>query len=527
MNEPIQTFNSKEPWKILLVDDEPDVIEITSMILEDLKFENRPLSILTAESGIQAQEVLTKNDDIALAFIDVVMEDDHAGLDLINYVRNQLKNKDIRLIIRTGNPGKAPSTDVVRHLEIDDYKEKTDLTADKLETSVLTSLRSYSNLIRKKYLESALKSVIKLSNELNKIKNQHHFFPEYLRLLISFAKEHAHHEVDSSFMAKQTPDGFWCFASTGKYEKEYPSNGQPVFLEENCHILDVLNKYSEHLEQIKDQQEPEMVVNKTGFHPPCDENENHLIISIQFNSHEVYWIGLAMPSILPEPIINLLNILASHLVSALHNALLQHQLISAQSEVLNRLCGSVESRSKETGAHIKRVSLYSLLLAQLAGLDEHQQKLIKESSPMHDIGKVIIPDYILQKNGPLNEEEWTIMKNHPKFGYDLLKHDYFGVMNLGAVIAYSHHEKWDGSGYPQQLAGEEIPLPGRIVALVDVFDALLSKRAYKKAWTIDDVMNTISEQRGKHFDPRLVDLFIENKDKFYQIFLDHPDELIQ
>jgi len=218
--------------------------------------------------------------------------------------------------------------------------------------------------------------------------------------------------------------------------------------------------------------------------------------------------------------------LSSHLVSLLHNSLLQNQLISAQHEVFNRLCGSVESRSKETGAHINRVSLYCKLLCQLINIDEEETTLISSSSTMHDIGKVVIPDHILQKNGPLDEIEWAIMKNHPKIGYDLLQHEHFDVMNKGAIISYTHHEKWDGSGYPRNLAGLDIPIEGRIVGLVDVFDALLSKRSYKQKWNFNDVIDHISKESGKHFDPTLVEAFVLHKNQFHQIFLDNPDEEI-
>ena len=341
------------PWKILLVDDEEDVIEVSRLVLEDVRFDGRPLDILDTRSAQEARVLFEQHDDIALAFIDVVMETEHAGLDLVKYVREQLCNRHTRLILRTGNPGAAPQREIVQYLEIDDYKEKTELTADRLETAVYTSLRSYRNLMS--------------------------------------------------------------------------------------------------------------------------------------------------------------------------NIALRQDLLDAQSEILSRLCGAIESRSKETGTHIRRIAMYSRKLGELYGLPDAKLDLLEAGAPLHDIGKVATPDDILNKPGPLTAQEWEVMRRHPEEGYRLLNHPKLAVMQVSAEIALAHHEKWDGSGYPGGLAGEAIPLFGRIVAIVDVFDALLSKRAYKEAWTLEHVSADMLSLRGSHFDPRLLDLFLANLPGFHDIYNRHPD----
>ena len=341
------------PWKILLVDDEEDVLEVSHLVLEDLRFDGRPLDILDARSAKEARLLFEQHQDIALAFIDVVMETEHAGLDLVKYVREQLCNRHTRLILRTGNPGAAPQREIVQYFEIDDYKEKTELTADRLETAVYTSLRSYRNLMS--------------------------------------------------------------------------------------------------------------------------------------------------------------------------NIALRQDLLDAQSEVLSRLCGAIESRSKETGTHIRRIALYSRVLGELCGLPGAQLDLLEASAPLHDIGKVATPDDILNKPGPLNAEEWAVMRRHPEEGYRLLTHPKLAVMQASAEIALAHHEKWDGSGYPRGLAGESIPLFGRIVAIVDVFDAMLSKRAYKEAWSLERVSADMRALRSTHFDPRLTDLFLAHLPTFHNIYTLNPD----
>jgi putative nucleotidyltransferase with HDIG domain len=176
-----------------------------------------------------------------------------------------------------------------------------------------------------------------------------------------------------------------------------------------------------------------------------------------------------------------------------------------------------ESRSKETSNHVKRVACYSELLGKYYGLDPETIELIKEASPMHDIGKVAIPDSILNKNSALTAQEKKIMQDHSLLGYEMLKHSQRPLLKTAAIIAYEHHEKYDGTGYPKGLKGEEISIYGRITAIADVFDALGSDRCYKKAWEDEKIITMIKEESGKHFDPKLVEIFLENLDEFCAI----------
>ena len=196
---------------------------------------------------------------------------------------------------------------------------------------------------------------------------------------------------------------------------------------------------------------------------------------------------------------------------------LRQEIEDTQKEVVFTMGAIGESRSKETGNHVKRVAEYSYLLARLSGLDEDEAELLKLASPMHDIGKVGIPDAILNKPGKLTFEEFEIMKTHAVKGYEMLKGSNRDILKISSIVAYEHHEKWDGSGYPNGLKGEEIHICGRITAIADVFDALGSERAYKRAWKLDAILDLFREQRGIHFDPHLVDLFLENLDDFLLI----------
>ena len=211
--------------------------------------------------------------------------------------------------------------------------------------------------------------------------------------------------------------------------------------------------------------------------------------------------------------INTFNFLKIHAIEELK----LQELNDTQIEVILTLSEVAESRCGETGAHIKRVAEYSHLLALLAGRTENEAFMIKSAAPLHDIGKIATPDHILLKPGKLTPDEFVIMKEHAKIGYKILADSTKPILMTAAIIAHSHHEKWDGSGYPQSLSGENIPIYGRIIALADVFDALGSERVYKKAWTSEQIRNYVTEQSEKHFDPRLANLFLQHFEKFEAI----------
>lgn len=194
--------------------------------------------------------------------------------------------------------------------------------------------------------------------------------------------------------------------------------------------------------------------------------------------------------------------------------LLTDEIEETQREVVFTMGAIGESRSKETGNHVKRVAEYCYIFARKYGLSKREARLLREASPMHDIGKVGIPDSILHKPGKLNPDEWEIMKTHAQLGYDMLKFSERPILKAAATVALTHHEKFDGSGYPNQLVADDIPIFGRILAICDVFDALGSSRCYKKAWPDEEVWALLKEQSGKHFDPRLVEIFFDNISDF-------------
>ena len=216
---------------------------------------------------------------------------------------------------------------------------------------------------------------------------------------------------------------------------------------------------------------------------------------------------------------------ASYTGKQLEAIALQEEIESTQREIVLTLAETGEMRSKETGNHVKRVAEYSRILAEAYGLSPAQVKLLKDASPMHDIGKIAIPDSILLKPGRLTDEERIEMNSHTTLGYEMLNHSERELLKTAALVALQHHEKWNGTGYPTGLKGTEIHIFGRLVAIADVFDALICKRVYKEPWPVDKIIEMFKESRGKDFDPEVVDVFLRVKDEMIDVSIRLDDSI--
>jgi len=212
--------------------------------------------------------------------------------------------------------------------------------------------------------------------------------------------------------------------------------------------------------------------------------------------------------------------LASQAGVAVRMAQMREELKESNLEMIQRLSVAAEFRDEDTALHIKRMSKYSQIIARGLGFSEEEAEEILFTSPMHDIGKLGVPDAILLKPGKLDKEEWEEMKRHTIYGAKILKNSHHEIIRRSEIIAISHHEKWNGEGYPNGLSGEDIPIEGRIVALADVFDALSSKRCYKPAFPLEKVEKIIMEETGSHFDPEVTRSFFSNYDKIMEVFME-------
>ena len=263
---------------------------------------------------------------------------------------------------------------------------------------------------------------------------------------------------------------------------------------------------------------------KTGYH-------TRNILGLPINDGEGKIIGVFQAiNKMPEPEnfseqdLEHLLLAATYTGKALDAAILQEEIEATQREIIFTLAETGEMRSRETGYHVKRVAEFSRLFAVKYGMNEEEAELIKLSAPMHDIGKIAIPDSILLKPGKLTPEEWEIMQSHASLGYEMLKHSDRRLLKSAAIIANEHHEKWNGEGYPNGKKGEDIHIYGRITAMSDVFDALGNERVYKPAWELDRIVKLFKEEKGHQFDPKLVKVFLEGLDDFVKIKETYKDE---
>ena len=488
------------PWHVLVVDDEAGVHQVTEMVLRDFKFDDRPLKISNAYSAKEGLEIMSKEEDIALAIVDVVMESDDAGLELVRQIRQDLKNHYTRLVLRTGQPGQAPEEQVIINYDVDDYKDKTELTSNKLITLLYATLRSYRDICVIDQHRRSLEQVILASTEIFEANSLSTFASAVLVQVCNLL----HLKGAIFYCASLNEDlgeieNYQVLAATGdmaKYQTKHRSDLP-------AHVLESFEKA---------RSEKHSFVNGdsyTGYFTTSHGSENLLFVS--------------MGEELSDMDHQLLDIYANNVAITYENLLLSDEIIDTQKELAYILGEAVEQRSKETGSHVRRVAMFSHLLAKLIGLSDEEADIIKLASPLHDVGKIGIPDRILKKPGKFEPEEWEIMKTHAQIGADLLSRSDNEVISMGKIIAGQHHERWEGGGYPNDLKGTDIHIAGRIAALADVFDALGCKRCYKDPWPLEEILAEIDKQKGKQFDPELVDLLNANIDDFLKIRDEHPE----
>jgi len=258
------------------------------------------------------------------------------------------------------------------------------------------------------------------------------------------------------------------------------------------------------------------------------------VTALAYGPHEETGLSLGAVDYLTKPISPpiVLARVKTHLALARQNQELESkvrertdELTRSQLEIIRRLGRAAEYRDNETGLHVIRMSHYAHLIARAHGVEASWCECLLNAAPMHDVGKIGIPDAILLKPGPLSPDEWATMKQHPVIGADIIGNQDSDVMRMSREIALGHHEKWDGSGYPYGLKGTEIPLSARIVAIADVFDALTTERPYKHAWSVDAALSHMIEQDGKHFDPDLFKIFLKLMPSILEIKERYREEL--
>jgi response regulator RpfG family c-di-GMP phosphodiesterase len=490
------------PWKVLLVDDEPDIHDITKLTLSRFRLDGRALSFIHAYSGAEAKEVIAREKDIALVFLDVVMEKEDSGLEVARWMRQDLDNQFTRIVLRTGQPGQAPEERVIVDYDINDYKEKTELDRTKLFTTTFAALRAYRDIMK---VEEARRLQLSYREGLERvIEASAHIFQQ--RNLKDFASGLLQQVVALLRLEKSMLVRLRGASVIAEGEAQYEVLAQ-------IGDIDSAMISEELIAQLDDARSNRISKlhgdTYVGYFPNSSGKASLLVLK-----------GVEEISELDS---QLLTIFCSGVAIAFDNILLTQEITDTQAELIMRLGDVVESRSNEAGNHVRRMAQICYLLAEKSGMDEDETAVLTHASPMHDIGKIATPDAVLLKPGKLTPEEWVIMKQHPEVGLSILDGSQRPILKAAAVIAHQHHEKFDGTGYPQGLKGDEIHKYARIVAVADVFDALMHKRVYKDAWPVDQVIDHLREVSGKHLDPQYVDVLIQNIDAALDINRKWPD----
>lgn len=494
-----------DKWKVLVVDDDEIIHAVTKMVLADYQFEGRGLNMISAYSAKEAIEVLEKEEDVALILLDIIMETDDAGLRCAKQIREDLQNHNVRIIMRTGQPGQAPEHEVIVNYDINDYKAKTELTAQKLFTVVTSSLRSYKQIKSIEQNKRGLENIISASRNIFELNTFHVFAEGILKQLGTVLN------IDQDFVYAKS-SGFTAYQGDERQKYNIVASTGEFTGKENKPLEDVIQQpILEKLHDALDRKENIFTESTfTGYFE--SQREEHSLLYFQSQT--------------PFTDIDrdLISIFATNVAIAFENLSLNNEIKDTQKELIYTLSEVVEGYSRETAVHINRVGAVSTLIGEKLGMSEQELEVLAIAAPMHDIGKIGTPDSILKKPGKLTDEEYEVMKKHAEYGWGIFKNSKREMMTAAGIIAHEHHEKWDGTGYPQGLKGDGIHIYGRIVALADVIDALISRRCYKEPWAFEDVIELIKSESGKHFDPKVVDAFLESIPEYMEILEQLPIE---
>ena len=492
---------SGDAWKIVIADDDEEVHSLTRLVLSDYTFEGRSLNFISAFSGKETVKVMREHPDTAMLLLDVVMEKDNAGLETVKVIRDKLDNHFVRIVLRTGQPGQAPEQDVVSAYDINDYKAKTELTAQKLSTTVTSALRSYRDLRTIERNRQGMESVNGLCRDLYRCTRTEDLARQALAGLVDLFHSSGRSEDVSSLFSLRDGEHDVVLASSGRFEG---ADGCP-------------------LDEIVTVELKERMQNAFREGDESSDEFGYYCLLRSQSGRNVRLI-VECPGGMDVQERDLVGVYMANVRTAYDNILLNRELLETQREMIFTLSEVVESRSKETANHVKRVGRMARRLGELAGLDDDDVRLLELAAPLHDIGKIGIPDSVLLKPGPFTPEERTVMQSHAAIGRDIFRNSNRPLFQVAGRISYHHHEKWDGSGYPNNLMGEDIHIHGRIVAIVDVFNALAHERVYKPAMPIQECLEYIKGQSGRHFDPALVDLFLTNSEEFLAVIAELHDQ---
>ena len=485
---------SERPWRVLVVDDDPDVHAVTRLALRTLNFKGRELELFSAHSGAEGYRMLGDIPDIALVLLDVVMETEDAGLVLARRIREDLHNHTVRVVLRTGQPGQAPEQRVIIDYDINDYKAKTELTTQRLFTAVIAALRAYESLTMLERSRAGLSKMLSGVADLSQGGPLREFASGVLdqvsaMLAIGGSGMLCVLAVQGQEPAVLAATGIWAsLTAHGKLPADEPM--RPAILR-----------------ALTDNE--------------CQTGPLGTVLPIHTQQQQHVGIALSPPLTLGELERELLALYCQRIGAAFDNQYLFDQVRKTEAATVALLSQVVERRcpgSANDAGRVRRLSVRIAGCMRARGVTDPDLTpqligMIGLASMLHDIGMdEACAD--MPVDAVYTDAERAVMQRHPDIGRVLLERaaallDGVSYLTFGALVAGNHQERFDGSGYPRGISGHAIPLCARIVAAAEVFDALLSERPYRAAWSCPAVLAYFRQQAGKQFDPQVVEALLD------------------
>ena len=491
-----------DPWLVLIVDDEPGVHDVTKLVMADFRMDGRAIKFLDCYSAAEARTVLAQRSDIALILLDVVMENERAGLELARFIREDLRNLMVRIVLRTGQAGQAPEEQVIRDYDINDYKEKTELTRRKLITAFYAGLRAYRDLMRIEHARLGLRRSVEAITRVGDSRSLRSFASavlEQLNYLLGLEGEGVCAGRTAAYSAATAGGHITVLAATAGYSSL-------LIDQEIDNLPDEVRKAI--LRSMETHQGHHGTRYFCGYYKTTGGSES--VIYMQF------------ANAITDDARELLGLFSSNVAITYEGLLIREEIEKTQRQTIAILAQAIEQRSEDASGHVQRVGAIAALLASRLDLSERDVEMLRGAATLHDVGKVAVAHHILTKPGPLDPREWRDVQTHCVVGHDLLSQSNCRMHQVGAIVAHQHHEKWDGSGYPTGLAGDQIAQVARIAALADVVDSLLCPSCHRPAWSLEATMAHVETQRGRHFEPALVDILIAERSAIEAIYRDIP-----
>lgn len=490
------------PWDILIVDDEKSVHQVTELVMGDFTFDGRPMRFTHCYSGAEARILLSQPNQFALILLDVVMETDHAGLDLVRHIREDLGNSTARIVLRTGQPGQAPQAYVLKSFDINDYREKTELTHAKLSTVFYSALRGYRDLMR---LEKARMGLRRSINAITHVSDS-----DNLRSFCSAVLEQA------SALLGHDGEGV-CASRVNAYAAAKQGDSLKVLAVTPAYAGLQSDETLDHLPVAVRQAFMRCMRERLDHH-----GDNWYACYYRTREGNESLLYMAFSDAIGEDDRELLSMFSANVASTYEKLVQREECAATQDAMIGILGEALERRSAVAGAHVVRVGEIAAMLGTAAGLPPPLVRQLRLAAGLHDIGHSGVPDTVLNTPGTLSDEQWIVMRSHCQTGRDMLSRSPQPVLQLAATIAHEHHERWDGGGYPRGLAGERISIAGRITALADFIDAMVSPRCYRPAWSLEHTLEQVRQESGKRFDPDLVPLLLAHTDALRALYARLP-----